>query len=149
MDDPQSGMSLLHWASKCGHATVVKTLILSVMADQRAAFIDLQDAGGWTALHYACSADSKCSAIVLMYYGANADIRNDKGLSALLISLQLRHLFFTNLLLPFVKDVAGIDEKGKSPLHHACEQGLMSVARSLMDRGASVNLHDEQLRSPL
>ena len=78
VDDPDSRMSLLHWASICGHAAVVELLIEAVAAaEERLAFIDLQDAGGCTALYYACQESHRAS----VFRGQNRHRRQCKSSS--------------------------------------------------------------------
>lgn len=53
------------------------------------------------------------------------------------------------LLIQNQLDIAKPDEYGLSPLHLACENGLLSICKLLISNKAKVNMQDNENRSPL
>ena len=102
----ETGMTLLHWASLCGHATSVRTLVTAFMIKlQRpvAPFLDAEDAGGCSSLHYASQQGHLEVVVTLLYHGASVDL---------------------------------LDRQRKSPLVEAIEGGHVAVGRFLLARSA-------------
>ncbi|XP_052081268.1 uncharacterized protein LOC127719286 isoform X2 [Mytilus californianus] len=54
-----------------------------------------------------------------------------------------------NLLIQNQLDISKPDEYGLSPLHLACENGLLSICKLLISNKAKVNMQDNENRSPL
>jgi hypothetical protein len=61
---------------------------------------------------------------MLLKAEANPDLRNSKGLTGLVISLESRNSQMLNLLLQHGANAMQTDGKGKLPLEHALEMGL-------------------------
>lgn len=72
LDD--EGLGLVHWAADRGNERVLK-LILAVPGID----IDLRDAGGQTALHYASSCGNRDCVKVLVDSGADRNAKDDEG----------------------------------------------------------------------
>ena len=72
-------MSLLHWTSLRGFPAVARLLICRVASDTRVAYIDSQDSGGCTALHYASQEGNLAAAVTLLFHGASPELKDIQG----------------------------------------------------------------------
>lgn len=77
----------------------------------------------------------------LLGAGAYTEIRDGRGLTALMIAAAHANAQIVERLLMAGADVFTIDARvGNSALHKACQGGSVSVARMLIDRGAHLDL---------
>lgn len=85
---------------------------------------------------------------VLLEYGADANMKNVKGLVPLHYATKKGHSEVVDLLLQYT-DENSQNNKGKTPLHYAASKGHIGVARLLIEYGADVNKKDTFGWTPL
>jgi ankyrin repeat protein len=102
----------------------------------------LTDSGSWCskALHYA----TEPSLIrLLAEYGADLDMRNDEGRTALHEAVLNPNPEKAYLLLKLGADVDARDQKGRGPLHYSVDYSDTIFCRLLLDMGANINLQSD------
>ncbi|KAK7476855.1 hypothetical protein BaRGS_00031937 [Batillaria attramentaria] len=126
---------------------------------------------GKTPLHIACEKGNPDIVVHLVLAGSDADVRDTKGLTPLHHSciswstathsvqqgVAQRHGQYDNprervvkILLEYGASLeVGDWEKGRKPLHIACEHGNNDLVKILLDAGASVDAQDNNGRTPL
>ena len=130
------GNTALIVASENGHKGIVKLLL------ECGVNVDKKTPGGWTALMKASErGDSNLEVIdLLLRYGAQADLQNNEGDSALIVATQNRQ---TELVIKLVRDHrANVDlknNKGWTTLMKASQVGYVEVVELLLNHGAEVD----------
>ncbi|XP_023318979.1 ankyrin-3-like [Trichogramma pretiosum] len=117
--------------------------------------LDVQDKKGNTPLHLALGKYNKKVAVLLLKYGANANLTNEDGQTPLHIACSY---CWSDLAWTFLKtidyvqqtiEVNAQDKKGWTPLHVALDDGYIVIAELLMKRGADQNMADVDGLTPL
>ena len=132
------GKTILQVAAHIGHLEVLTFLLgekeLRVLLDQ-------VDSEGDTPLHYAAFGKKPQSIKVLLDYGAKINAVNQKGSSALHISVLVQDLESVQLLLNQESINANIkDSYGDSPLHEAIVKGSPEIVDALCNQ-ANIDFH--------
>ena len=135
-----NGTALIHAASK-GREKVVATL-LKCGSD-----INAKDEDGNTPLHKAVKFGSVTR--LLLESGADIDIVNDYGETALALCAYNGHEQSLQLLLKSKADISVPDVKGLTPLHAAAKMGHERLVMLLLKNGASLNWTDNDGWTPL
>ncbi|KAH8671630.1 ankyrin repeat-containing domain protein [Xylariales sp. PMI_506] len=128
--------------------------IISLMLESGAP-VNATDKEFNTALHYA--AMQRASAEVrnvdsirtLLAYGANHNIRNQRGRTPLYKAVMWKHQGRATELLDYGADLEVADNNGWTPLYGAVLQGNASLTKLLCDRGAYVDKKDKTGQTPL
>ncbi len=105
---------------------------------------------GNTPLHYACLRGKMKSVKFLLSKGANPFERNQYGY--LPLHEAVCHPELLRFLLENVykkKDLNEVTGCGETPLHLACEEGVVESVKLLLEKGTNPNAKDEYGRTPL
>jgi ankyrin repeat protein len=128
-------------ALQCGHLDVAH-LLLDNIADVR-----VHDTDGNTPLHVAASNGCLEVCRILFEHNAEVDSRNNDGLTP--FHGAWKNETNPDILQLFLEHGADMDvydtDQGNTPLHIAAENGLLEVARQLLERNVEVdpqNIHD-------
>lgn len=129
----------LLWAVEGGNAKILKLLL------DRGAEVNL-GVPNFTALHLATENSDEVMVKILLDHGANVELREDMGLTPLLMA---RCEKIVGLLLDHGAGVnAQARRGGATALHRACTRGEESIANILLERGASVTQVDDNGTTP-
>ncbi|OZJ04377.1 hypothetical protein BZG36_03194 [Bifiguratus adelaidae] len=117
-----------------GNVAKLKELIAPDNVDQP------ESSTGLTALHYAASRGSLDVVKFLIDLGADVDLRDREGETALLKAAYHGHL---RLVQYFLTDchtsITQADRDGWTALHNACSRGHLQVAKYLVECGANID----------
>lgn len=141
------GYSPLHEAYFLGYQEIVEYLVV------QGADVNSQNNMGEMPLHLhhnACEVGHKEMVHWLVERGANVQGRTYDGSTPLHIASFQGCEELVNLLVETYKaDVNLEDNRGRTPLHHACQARSPEIIRSLVARGADVNRRDHEGRTSL
>uniref|UniRef100_A0A6G1S7Z7 Kinase D-interacting substrate n=1 Tax=Aceria tosichella TaxID=561515 RepID=A0A6G1S7Z7_9ACAR len=130
-------LSSLIWASGRGHLEVVRLLL------KFGAKVDACDKYGTTPLIWACRKGHNEVVECLLQAGANVNATGMFGWSALLTTVRGNYLETTKILLRHeCVNVNTCDSQRLSPLMIASKDGLVDIAKLLIEKDAFVNLSD-------
>lgn len=129
----------LLWAVEGGNEEILRILL------ERGAKVNL-GVPRFTPLHRATEKNSDAMVELLLDYGANVELREDVGLTPLLMA---RCEKIVRLLLDRGAEVnARTKRGGATALHLACIRGEESIVRLLLEKGASVTQVDDNGMTP-
>lgn len=129
----------LLWAVEGGNEKIIRMLL------ERGAEVNL-GVPNFTPLHLATEKDSDTMVELLLGYGADVELREDMGLTPLLMA---RCEKIVKLLLDYGAEVnARAKRGGATALHMACSRGEESIVRLLLEKGASVTQVDNNGTTP-
>lgn len=98
---------------------------------------------GLTALHCAASrGHTRCIEILIKLCGAQTDLIDSNGCTALFYAVTLGHADATVKLLDLGADPNRQDRKGRSPAHCGCAKGQFETVKLLSARGANLWLRN-------
>ena len=168
------GENALMWAAVEDHGDVIRVLIANgADADARSARQSFErrrlgqsilPLGEWTALMYAARANALDAGRALIESGANLDLPDPDGATALVIAIINAHYEFAAMLIEAGADPNVVEATGMGPLYAAVDMhrlaighgrpnpkpvGLLDavdIVRMLLDRGADPNA---KLRTPI
>ncbi|KAI9769489.1 MAG: hypothetical protein M1840_003966 [Geoglossum simile] len=126
-----NGMFPLHSVAKKGSESACKLLL-------KVCDVNVCDAEGRIALHYAVEQKHEKIAVLLLEKRARIDTRDSKGRSALHIAAQSGHEAVVRLLLDRGADANIEDSNGWTALRLAARSGHEAILRLLLDRGVDV-----------
>jgi len=129
--------TLCQRACKTGDSQLVETLLSS--GDQ----LYQRDALGNTLLHVALP--NRPVAEILLDRGLSINVRNMRGQTALLQSIEMRpeNLDDVTFLISRGADVNGADHVGLTALHYAVTANSSALVRKLIESGTDVNIRDK------
>ena len=104
--------------------------------------VNIPQADGATALHWAAHWDDVEVADLLIDAGARVNAANDYGVVPLLLAATNGSTAMVARLLSAGADPNAGDENGATPLMFAARTGRIEVAEALLDRGAGVGVKD-------
>lgn len=109
--------------------------------DNNDVFVRFRD--GLTALHCAASrGHTRCIEILIKLCGAQTDLIDSNGCTALFYAVTLGHADATVKLLDLGADPNRQDRKGRSPGHCGCAKGQFETVKLLNGRGANLWLRN-------
>jgi 26S proteasome non-ATPase regulatory subunit 10 len=91
----EDGRTLIHTAAANGHLEIVQAMLMHGFGD----LLDNQDGEGWTALTSACSSGHELVVRCLIAAGANPNLTNNGGRTALHYAASKGHLRIAQMLL--------------------------------------------------
>ena len=139
LDDEE--MCALVTASLLGHAELVKLLL------EKGAQVDLQNSNGVSALMWASMTGQTEVAKLLLERGAQVDLQDDDGMSALVWANTNLEQFFEKVLLNYyAMDFWSLTMR--KAINHRNHRRT-EVVKLLLERGAQVDLQDNNGQSPL
>ncbi|XP_022364001.1 2-5A-dependent ribonuclease isoform X1 [Enhydra lutris kenyoni] len=138
----KGGATALMDAAENGHADILKILLDEMGADVKA-----RDNMGRNALIYAFrnSDDRNLEDItrLLLYHGADVNVRGEKGKTPLILAVERRHSDVVQMLLEQEHiEIDDTDSEGKTALLLAVELKLKKIAQLLCTKGASMDCGD-------
>ena len=116
----------------------------------RGANADAIDHKGWSAYHYLTYSKCDADAFNLLHAaGANLNHRSQsEGNTALVVAVSACDTERVRILLELGANTELARQNGITPLHFAVHEGLMDIARLLLEAGAPVNLKGGSAESP-
>jgi len=140
-----SGKSPLIVAAKNHHIDCVKILLTKQIHN-----INQTDSARRTALHYMSECDDASCILALIAAGANVNLLDIDGLSALYLAVIKGNVDCLNALLSANGiDVNQPDKHGFTPLHLAIQLGHFDCVQALIAAGADVNKANKNNAVPL
>ncbi|XP_046734846.1 26S proteasome non-ATPase regulatory subunit 10-like isoform X1 [Diprion similis] len=177
-DTDANGRMLIHWAALGGHDDLVSYLlslgfptdpkddmemtplilaasggrdkVVNLLLNQ-GANVNAQTNDGHSALQYAASKNWKTICAALLEQNADINIADKRGSTPLHRSATKGNLAIVKLLLEYGKQLK-IDQRdayGNSALHLACEEDRQEEAKLLVSNGASIELTNNDRKTPL
>lgn len=145
---PTMSSAPLHIAARNGN---IKCLELILAQNPRVDVAERGD-GGMTPFMAACDSGRDEAAKLLKKHGADPARKDRYGRGALHFaarggSVKLLRSFLHTAALS--KELDAVDNKGRTPLHHACEKGQDEAAVFLMTKGARIDVQDNEGFTPL
>ncbi|XP_031400492.1 26S proteasome non-ATPase regulatory subunit 10 [Punica granatum] len=141
----EDGRSLLHVAVSSGKSEVVNILC---EADQSRSFINKKDEEGWAPLHSAASIGNPQILETLLNNGADINVQNDGGRTALHYAASKGWRKIAVLISHGAK-INMKDKYGCTPLHRAASTGNSEMCELLIEEGAEVDSDDKAGQTPL
>ncbi len=142
----RDGGTALHAASNVGHVEVGSALLESPLI--RGMINHRMHNNGFTVLSTAAFEGNADFVSLLLEHGADSDLRNLNGSTALLLASAHGHHETVNVLLSSC-NVNIVDDVGDSPLHWACANNNWRTCLLLLDHGADHNARNVDGGSPL
>ena len=107
--------------------------------------IDLQDAQGWSAVHYACFYNSLNVLKLLLQLNGNTQLRETQsGQTALYMACMLNSIPQVQVLLSVPNPPVNTPAfNGSTPLHIACQNGNDQMVQILLHAAALITLQDQ------
>jgi ankyrin repeat protein len=137
----QERCTLLHVASLCGKAEVVRSLV------ERNAHISIRNAENNTALHFAAISDSVDIIKLLLEKGMSVNLTNTKHNTPLHLSAAYGNLEATKTLVRGGAALNAINITGFTPIMVALYNDELEVLHYLMQKGAAFKVsHMDMLR---
>ncbi len=136
--------TLLCYAARIGHSHIISYLISNGA--------DINSRSGYdtlTPLLIAVKQDKRTITRMLLQSGANKNMADDEGKTALHYGVELKNADIVNILLDFRVDINAVSKKRVTPLHIAADKGYMPIVKALVDAGAKINAVDDNGHSPL
>ncbi|KAG9149569.1 hypothetical protein Leryth_021511 [Lithospermum erythrorhizon] len=116
---------------------------LEILIKQPSIDLDEQDENGFSALMIAASTANVETFRILLYAGANVNLQNKFGETAISLSkLNQKNLAFEKVMLEYA-------QSGYSALHGAIRNGNYNLALKIINGGCDVNAFDHQGYTPL
>ncbi len=139
------GQAVLHQALQRGHPDIIQLILSGANVDA-----DAVDNDGSTPLYLAASeAEVLSGAQLLLDHGANIDLRNKTGQTALHLASQRGRLDFMELLLNRGAMVDVPDNDGFTPLHLAISKMERRATELLLKNGANIDLQNNKRQTAL
>ncbi|KAG8189081.1 hypothetical protein JTE90_028629 [Oedothorax gibbosus] len=141
----KDGLTALHCAASRGHTTCVETLV--TLCGSR---VDTGDALGCTPLFYAAAQGHADAAQVLLKYGADPSIQDNKGRTPGHCAASKGQLEIMRILDSNGADLWIRNSRGNLPLHEAVQSGRKDLVQWLLQQcGRAVNATNMSGRTPL
>ncbi|KAH1064214.1 hypothetical protein J1N35_029201 [Gossypium stocksii] len=141
----EDARSLLHVAVSSAHPEVVK--LLSAAADE--SVVNGIDEEGWAPILSAASIGNLEITEILFSKGANVNVKNDGGRTALHYAASKGWLKIAELLISHGAKINSKDKVGCTPLHRAASTGKSALCELLIEEGAEVDATDRAGQTPL
>lgn len=143
------GMTAIHVASLCGHATIVEFLLENGASPNDA------DADGSTPLHCAAARGNQHTLLMLLHADADPARADTRGNTPLHLAADYGHEGCVKALLYFAEQMrisinkSSPNSNGETPLHHAAKWGYETIVEILMEHGANPRATNRRGQTPL
>ena len=134
-----SKQTLLHWASRQGHAQAVRNLLQDNNVD-----VNFEYDPDWTALHTAIEANHLDVVRILVENGAAVNAESQSGETPLLLAAEWGYPDIIDYLLGNGAMVDIQERSGKTALHVAANRLHHEAVKTLVEMGANVKLPDAE-----
>mmetsp|Transcript_20216 Transcript_20216/g.56963 ORF Transcript_20216/g.56963 Transcript_20216/m.56963 type:complete len:885 (+) Transcript_20216:130-2784(+) len=141
--DAGASSTLLIEAADAGSVEDVSKLL------NTGAFVDVQDGGGQSALHYACSKGHADVVRTLLSRGANPDIANRNQATPLHTACIKGQRECITALIDAGASTGARAGNGATPLHATCLEGHADCTQLMLQAGADCNSTDDGGSTPL
>jgi len=150
LSDKAQKLTPLHRAAINGSPGVTEGIIRSATRSAIILNFNAQCNLGWSPLHYAAFYGNTADCEILIRHGASLDLKDNQGLTPLHIAaINGRNLVIEKMIQTGASVVDTLSTEGASPLHYAAFHGHFETCRTLLNRGASLDLKDNQGLTPL
>ena len=130
--------------------------VVELVQPEEGANPDVQDANGCTPLHLAIMWESDIEEVTLLkivnyLLSNNVDLDKQTNYGDTLLHIASSHPRNLRIVEALLKKKADPDKQNKNgmtPLHFAVEGGLVDIAKTLIEAGASMNIEDNLGRKP-
>ena len=143
--EPKTQQNALMWAAAEGHTAVVDLLL------QRGANAKAATKSGFTPLIFAAIKDDAASVKRLLAAGANANDaipgQTPDRTNVLTIAASKGSFAAAMALVDGGADPNVTDKTKNTPLHAAAQAGALDLVKKLLAKGASPNVHNEQVKT--
>ena len=102
---------------------------------------------GDTALHSAVEVDYVDAAALMIDYGADPFLANNRGKAPAVLAFE-RGIEFTSRLIT-TENLSMTDISGNTPLHLAAQWDYLDIVSDLIEQGADVNTHNKEGFTPI
>ena len=140
------GTTPMYSAAVAGNTDILLLLL------EHDAEVDIRNVNGWTSLHCASSSGTLSAGKCLLDHGADINAREVDGWTPLytcvLHATSERYVEFAQMLLERGAVIDARDNRGRTSLHVAAEEGRIQAARLLLVHGADVNARDHLGETP-
>mmetsp|Transcript_6633 Transcript_6633/g.18742 ORF Transcript_6633/g.18742 Transcript_6633/m.18742 type:complete len:167 (-) Transcript_6633:87-587(-) len=130
-------MSALHEAARAGQIAAINEFL-----DEHEDDIDIRDADGRTALHWAAVAGESPAGALLVECDADVNLVDKDGNTPLHLSAVHNHRLVTSMLLWAGSDVLATNSKGNTALHEAAASNAKDVAWLILENGKVDEIRD-------
>ena len=138
-----AGMSLLHWAARCGRVTTMRLLI------RRGCDVDSVDGRGLTPLHCAAAMGQTKAVRELIRNGASTSVVTANCATPLHLAAHYGHVDTAVAMLEEGCPLDVVNSAGATVLHFAAAGGNVELVKELVDRGCDVNAVEANSCTPL
>ena len=138
-DTSANEKSALWWAANRGHSSIVRLLLSEGEApglDPGAVLVNPTHTSRSVPLGAAASCGDLNTVLLLLEFGADLNLRDHEGWSAIHWAVEQGHLGILHVLLDHGADINAISSYGTSPLHCAANGGHTRIVSELLRQGA-------------
>ena len=100
-------------------------------------------------LHQAASKGDKESILQYIENGSDLNLKDHKGWTPLLLSLENKHLEIAQILIKHGADIKSKNKEGTTSLHIASELGSIELTKAMIEKNAEINAKDKKGFTPL
>lgn len=108
-----------------------------------------EEKGSWSCLHFAASSGDRDRVLSMLSKGAYIEVVSNEGKTPLYEASKAGMLSTVKLLAEHDADISARSHVGFTPLHVAAEYNHHSVVSYLLTQGASPNIKNQWLQTPL
>lgn len=148
MSKNKDGKLCFHIACTKGYFNIVEYFLKDLNLNY---FLDQLDNDANSPLHLASLNGHLRIVHILVEHGANLNLKNKEGNTALEISCRLGYFEISKVLISrySVIQTSQADKSNQNPLHIACSEGAYELVQLLLDKGAIIDAPNEENKNCL